>query len=264
MGHISEARQTNRNDQAYSMLHRDEYYQWPFLTNDEFELACAYFHKKYVGAELGRRRRTFKIYHQRDLTEGTSYIEIRRLLVIDQDADDLSRDLEKLRADDWAHQCSDMGVDTSLEDADEVGGLNILRRVGVRAGTDLSQEALHSKRSQVLLPQYKPRSHGPYVTYEIHLHPTYRMPTLWFTLHDLPMSEPAFDLDSVYRYLVPDEYKNRLREIGPLGGISAAVSPRPFLVYVHIITRTSIAPSADRPSCLFHSSLPEQGSNGGL
>jgi ubiquitin-like-conjugating enzyme ATG10 len=49
------------------------------------------------------------------------------------------------------------------------------------------------------------------------------MPTLWFTLHDLPMGEPAFDLDSVYRYLVPPEYKSRLRSAGLTGGVSAAV-----------------------------------------
>jgi ubiquitin-like-conjugating enzyme ATG10 len=73
-------------------------------------------------------------------------------------------------------------------------------------------------------PQYSLYSHQPYVTYEIHLHPTYSMPTLWFTLHDLPMGEPTFDLDSVYRYLVPAEYKSRLRAVGVTGGISAAVS----------------------------------------
>jgi ubiquitin-like-conjugating enzyme ATG10 len=50
------------------------------------------------------------------------------------------------------------------------------------------------------------------------------MPTLWFTLHDLPMNEPAFDLNSVYRYLVPEEYRSQLRAVGVMGGISAAVS----------------------------------------
>jgi hypothetical protein len=50
------------------------------------------------------------------------------------------------------------------------------------------------------------------------------MPTLWFTLHDLPMGDPTFDLESVFRYLVPEEEKSRLREAGITGGISAAVS----------------------------------------
>jgi hypothetical protein len=75
-----------------------------------------------------------------------------------------------------------------------------------------------------LPPEYSTYSHQPYVTYEIHLHPIYNMPTLWFTLHDLPMGESTFDLESVYRYLVPDEFKGRLRAMGVTGGISAAVS----------------------------------------
>jgi ubiquitin-like-conjugating enzyme ATG10 len=60
--------------------------------------------------------------------------------------------------------------------------------------------------------------------YEIHLHPTYQVPALWFTLHDLPNGERGFDLEAVYRYLVPSEYKSRMREMGVVGGISAAVS----------------------------------------
>lgn len=49
------------------------------------------------------------------------------------------------------------------------------------------------------------------------------MPTLWFMLHDLPMGENSFNVDAVYRYLVPPEYKSRLRAAGVTGGISAAV-----------------------------------------
>lgn len=72
-------------------------------------------------------------------------------------------------------------------------------------------------------PQYSQHSHQPYVVYEIHLHATYNVPTLWFTLHDLPMGDPVFDLNSVYRYLVPDAFKSRLRGAGITGGLSAAV-----------------------------------------
>lgn len=63
-----------------------------------------------------------------------------------------------------------------------------------------------------------------YVTYEIHLHPTYQAPCLWFTLHGLPVDEPAFNIDTVFRRLVPDQYKDGLRKIGGIGGISADVS----------------------------------------
>lgn len=63
-----------------------------------------------------------------------------------------------------------------------------------------------------------------YVTYEIHLHPTYQAPCLWFSLHGLPMDEPAFSVDTVFRRLVPDQYKDGLRKVGNIGGISADVS----------------------------------------
>lgn len=88
--------------------------------------------------------------------------------------------------------------------------------------TDVWQEALRPDPDA--LPQYTPYAQQPYVTYEIHLHPTYRLPTLWFTLHDLPAGEATFDLDAVYRHLVPIEYKDSLRALGVTGGISAAVS----------------------------------------
>lgn len=64
-----------------------------------------------------------------------------------------------------------------------------------------------------------------YVSYEVHLHPTYRVPCLWFSLHDLPPDEPAFNIDTVFRRLIPDAYKDGLRRgVGGIGGISADVS----------------------------------------
>lgn len=62
------------------------------------------------------------------------------------------------------------------------------------------------------------------VTYEIHLHPTYQAPCLWFRLDGLPVDEVAFNIDTVFRRLVPDQYKDSLRKVGNIGGISADVS----------------------------------------
>lgn len=62
-----------------------------------------------------------------------------------------------------------------------------------------------------------------HVRYEIHLHPTYQAPCLWFSLHDLPADEPALHIDTVFRRLVPDQYKDGLRSAGAFGGISADV-----------------------------------------
>jgi ubiquitin-like-conjugating enzyme ATG10 len=101
------------------------------------------------------------------------------------------------------------------------------------------------------LPTYSIYPHQPYVTFEVHLHEIYRMPTLWFALHDLPMGEPPFDLDSVYRYLVPDEYKSGLRAVGVTGGISAAVS---FINLYRCIAKTIHKPHpiTDVPSFFIH------------
>jgi hypothetical protein len=62
------------------------------------------------------------------------------------------------------------------------------------------------------------------VTYEIHLHPTYRVPCLWFNFRGLPPYETAFDIETVFRRLVPDQFKQGLRGLGGIGGISADVS----------------------------------------
>lgn len=61
-----------------------------------------------------------------------------------------------------------------------------------------------------------------HVVYEIHLHPTYRVPCLWFSLQGLPQDEPAFNIDTVFRHLVPDQFKDALRGSG-VGGISGDV-----------------------------------------
>lgn len=49
------------------------------------------------------------------------------------------------------------------------------------------------------------------------------MPVLWFSLRNLPGGDSVFDIESVYRYLVPDVLKAQLRSVGVMGGISAAV-----------------------------------------
>ncbi|KAF8863369.1 hypothetical protein BDZ45DRAFT_738343 [Acephala macrosclerotiorum] len=185
------------------MAHHDEYRQWPFLNEEEFDLACAFFDRKYVRAHLGPTRNIFKIRHRRIATTGSSYVEILRLLQLPKEPDELSALLEGLGGG-WGESAgSEMQMDSKDEDAD--------------------QEALQPDPDA--LPQYSPYAQQPYVTYEIHLHPIYRLPTLWFTLHDLPAGEPTFDLDAVYRHLVPQEYKDNLRALGVTGGISAAPHP---------------------------------------
>ncbi|KAH8676748.1 hypothetical protein BGZ60DRAFT_264946 [Tricladium varicosporioides] len=190
------------------MSHRDEYWQWPFLNEEEFDLACAYFDQRYVKARLGPTRQVFKIRSRRTATTRTSYIEIIRLLHLPEDQDELSLALGKLGGNESNLSGGGMDLDTVNEETDEEA---------------LRPQTLQKTSNEP--PPYSLYSHQPYVTYEIHLHSTYRIPTLWFMLHDLPMAEPTLDIESVYRYLVPEEYKSRLRAAGVIGGISAAPHP---------------------------------------
>ncbi|KAL2065032.1 hypothetical protein VTL71DRAFT_4172 [Oculimacula yallundae] len=192
------------------MAHQEDYQHWPFLNQEEFELVCAFFDQKYIRAELGPTRKIFKIRSRRVATTGNSYIEILRLLQLPEDGDELSKALGMLGGGGFS------GGDDEKNDADMMMD---------SVDEDMDQEALRSVSSTNQLPPYSQYSHQPYVTYEIHLHATYKMPTLWFTLHDLPMGDPTFDLDSVYRYLVPTQFKSELRAAGVTGGISAAPHP---------------------------------------
>lgn len=50
------------------------------------------------------------------------------------------------------------------------------------------------------------------------------MPCLYFRLWSLPSGESPFDIDTVFRRLVPDAYKAGLHSYGGIGGISIDVS----------------------------------------
>jgi ubiquitin-like-conjugating enzyme ATG10 len=103
------------------MSHHDEYRQWPFLNQEEFELACAYFDRRYIRASLGPTRRILKIRSRRTATTGGPYIEILRLLQLPEDEDDLALALAKLGKDGGDLNLSTgMELDTTEEDGDEV------------------------------------------------------------------------------------------------------------------------------------------------
>lgn len=101
--------------------HRDEYRQWPFLNQEEFELACALFDQRYVRASLGPTRQIFKIRSRRTATTGISYIEITRLLQPPEDDDDLTLALANLgKGSDVLNPGNGMEFDMTEEDGDEV------------------------------------------------------------------------------------------------------------------------------------------------
>lgn len=110
------------------MAHHDEYQHWPFLSQEEFDLVCAFFDQKYIGATLGPTRKAFKVRCRRIATTGGSYIEILRLLHPPDDADDLSLALKMLGSGMPSHEPTDMEmeVDTAEEDGDQVRDMEAL------------------------------------------------------------------------------------------------------------------------------------------
>jgi len=101
------------------MSHRDEYQQWPFLNDEEFELACALFDQKYVQAKLGPTRQIFKIRARRTMTTGVPYIEILRLLKLPEDDLDLLDAFGKLGGGDGG-PLEDLEMLNEDAEADEV------------------------------------------------------------------------------------------------------------------------------------------------
>jgi ubiquitin-like-conjugating enzyme ATG10 len=106
------------------MAHRGEYSQWPFLTHEEFELACAFFDQRYIQANLGPTRKVLKISHKRVATTGASYIEIIRLINVPDDVGGLSGAFQKLSAGEIIMSSQEMEVDMADEEDDYVSGIS--------------------------------------------------------------------------------------------------------------------------------------------
>ncbi|EDO02036.1 predicted protein [Sclerotinia sclerotiorum 1980 UF-70] len=101
-------------------VHRDEYRQWPFLTEEEFELACAYLDRRYIRAELGPARKNLKLRMGRTATTGSCFIEIIRLLQPPKDDDDLLLALSNLSSGHAPNPTPSPEVDMMDEDEDDV------------------------------------------------------------------------------------------------------------------------------------------------
>ncbi|KAI0124649.1 hypothetical protein BJ170DRAFT_467567 [Xylariales sp. AK1849] len=185
-----------------SHQNRATYHSYPFLSRDEFAEVCHHLDNKYCQATLGpiRKRWKLRVHRALDMSFGadaeyTTFLQITQPLKVDADLDDLGAYLDNF----------------SLGEASG------------SANQTMDAMEIEAPDPELLRQPHRP-SFG-HVKYEIHLHPTYRAPCLWFSLHDLPADEPALDIDTVFRRLVPDQFKGALRGIGPIGGISADHHP---------------------------------------
>ncbi|CAK7266273.1 hypothetical protein SEPCBS57363_002007 [Sporothrix epigloea] len=179
-----------------------DFCDYPFLSHDEFSEVCHSFDRIYRQATLGPLRRRWRVsvgtafnmsFAGANGSDYTTYLQITRPLEPAQHDNTLADALEKFSFGDDEDEAMALA-----EDADE---------------------AALPPAARVSAP-----SHG-YVTYEVHLHPTYRAPCLWFSLHDLPNGELGFDVDSVFRHVVPAQFQDRLRAVGSMGGISVDYHP---------------------------------------
>lgn len=60
------------------------------------------------------------------------------------------------------------------------------------------------------------------MTYDIVFSNSYRVPVLYFSLHNLPPAESR-SIDAVYELLVPEHLKAGAKAVGVMGGIGMTV-----------------------------------------
>ncbi|KAI0172343.1 hypothetical protein GGR52DRAFT_465457 [Hypoxylon sp. FL1284] len=202
------------------MDHRSTYQSFPYLTKSEFTEVCHHLDRRYCRATLGPLRRQWRLHVHTALgmpfEDGpgrTTFLQITRPL--------------------------DDGNATEEDLAEKMGGVSLHEnqpRDGARAARPVRrarEAALRQMREdhdmmeieesdeEILCRRSSRPSFGTsHVKYEIHLHPTYRAPCLWFSLHNLLPGESALDIETVFRRLVPSQFANSLRQVGPVSAIS--------------------------------------------
>ncbi|KAK3300350.1 uncharacterized protein B0H64DRAFT_448554 [Chaetomium fimeti] len=188
------------------------YVFYPYLADQEFVEVCHHFDRRYRQAKLGETRRRWKVDVLSAVDAQTifaygperyTWLQITRPLEKPDDGD-LSSCLDGFSFNEpQASQEMDVEADSemlSMEEADQA----VITRSSPPNGSEAGQYG--------------------YVRYEAHLHPTFRTPCLWFSLYGLPADEDPFSIDTVFRRLVPDEFKAGLRtSIGTVDGISLAI-----------------------------------------
>lgn len=196
-----------------------DFREYPFLRADEFAETCHQLDRRYRRAALGPLRKQWKLNVISALDasfalgpEYSTYVQIvRPIAAAELDLDDagLSAQLGGFSLSTVDEGAADhVSVDQHMMDLE-----------------DADSSALPSQPTPEELPS---------VTYEVHLHPTYRVPCLWFSLRGLPAGELALDLDTVFRRLVPSQFKERLRMQGPIGAISADVSKSGYAAFFRV------------------------------
>ncbi|KAI0815659.1 hypothetical protein GGR55DRAFT_356058 [Xylaria sp. FL0064] len=191
------------------------YRHYPHLTNEEFAEVCHYFDARYCRAALGPVRNQWRVNVHTALN--TSAISPGGVVTFLQ----ITKPLKNTE------------VENQL--TSRLGGLALGPPARARRSRRLASQTSAADSALIRMEEADKEAfrapsratfQSAYVVYEVHLHPTYQIPCLWFTLHNLPIDESPLDIDSVFRHLVPDSFKDNLRASqGGIGGISMEHHP---------------------------------------
>lgn len=73
------------------------------------------------------------------------------------------------------------------------------------------------------IPRDQSTAPVPWVVYSILLSPVYRVPVLYFSLHNLPVGSDL-SAERIHELIVPPQLSAQIRSVGVIGGISMTVS----------------------------------------
>ncbi|KAI0138369.1 hypothetical protein GGR57DRAFT_70000 [Xylariaceae sp. FL1272] len=187
---------------ALSLHNSSTYDRYPYLSADEFAEVCHFLDRRYRQATLGPLRQHWRL----DLHNALDTLPYATgdLLTFVQIVTPLR----------------DSHVDSLL--AARLDCVSLADSPAPDDTADTMMLAAEETDAHVVHQQTRTRSRlrSGYVLYEIHLHPTYRLPCLWFSLHNLPIEESPLDMDTVFRRVVPPHFTDSLRRQGPIGGVS--------------------------------------------
>ncbi|KAI1435020.1 hypothetical protein GGR50DRAFT_350844 [Xylaria sp. CBS 124048] len=190
---------------------------YPHLTRNEFAEVCHYLDAKYCQAPLGNLRSKWRLnVHTALATGATSRAQLATFLQITVPIDNSEVEVQ------LAKRLHDVNL------RDPAPPPRRSRRLATKQPTtEADQMMIDSEEADKEVLRYSSRAtfQSGYVVYEIHLHPTYQAPCLWFSLHNLPIDESPLDMDTVFRRLVPDPFKSALLGQGAIGGISIEHHP---------------------------------------
>ncbi|KAF2708561.1 hypothetical protein K504DRAFT_432890 [Pleomassaria siparia CBS 279.74] len=87
--------------------------------------------------------------------------------------------------------------------------------------TNAEEEEIEDEDEEILEP---PSNHGVTVEYDIVLSPSYQVPVLYFSIKD-PLFRYPPTMDTLYRILIPPQFKAQAENVSVIGGITVTDHP---------------------------------------